>query len=155
MFVGCSRLDYVEGEISYYIAIDRPPQWAKCYIYECNRIYHITYMLEIREHRALMTILVESWHIERSTFIFLTGEATITLEDVWRISIASDHVIYDIETGEEALQHFFHDNDLDLEDDEMDLRWWVGRYDDLPLVLGGLIFEIIVPNSRSWEFFVG
>ena len=46
-------------------------------------LYHITFMPEIRSNSGLLTTLAERWHSETSSFHLPTGEAIVTLEDVW------------------------------------------------------------------------
>ena len=61
-------------------------------------LYHITFMLEIRSNSGLLTALAERWHSETSSFHLPTGEATVTLEDVWCILwilIVGELVVYD------------------------------------------------------------
>ena len=42
-------------------------------------------MSHIRENHGLLTALAERWHSEHNTFHLPTGEALITLEDVYLI----------------------------------------------------------------------
>jgi hypothetical protein len=45
-------------------------------------LYYIAYILEIRTHLAMMTMLVEWWHFETSSFYLPIDEVMITLEDI-------------------------------------------------------------------------
>lgn len=45
----------------------------------------VIWMPHIQENHGLLTALAERWHSEHNTFHFLTGKASITLEDVYRI----------------------------------------------------------------------
>lgn len=50
-------------------------------------------------------MLVEWWHKETSSLHLLTGEAMVTLEDVWKIlrfPTHGEHMIYDVDVGREA-----------------------------------------------------
>ena len=48
-------------------------------------LYHITFMSEIRSNSGLLTVLIERWHSETSSFHVPMGEAIVTLEGVWCI----------------------------------------------------------------------
>lgn len=53
-------------------------------------------------NRALITTLIERWHSKTCSFHLPTGEASITLEDVWRILrilIHGERVVYDHDDG--------------------------------------------------------
>lgn len=68
-------------------------------------LWYITYARPIRTHLGMISVLVERWHSETPSFHLPTSEATITLEDVWRIlrlSIHGQHVIFDIDEGHDA-----------------------------------------------------
>ena len=45
----------------------------------------VVQMPHIRANHGLLTVLAERWHSEHNTFHLPTGEASITLEDVYRI----------------------------------------------------------------------
>lgn len=47
----------------------------------------------------------------------------------------------------------FHDDDISIEDGEMELRRGIGRYYDLRLVLGGLIFGslFLIIDHRGFQ----
>ena len=45
----------------------------------------IIWMPHVRANHGLLTALAEWWHNEHNTFHLSTGEASITLEDVYRI----------------------------------------------------------------------
>lgn len=73
-------------------------------------LYYITYMPEIRANTGLLTTLAERWHPETSSFHLATGEATVTLEDVWHIlhiPIHGEMIEYDPVTGRDALCRLF------------------------------------------------
>lgn len=47
-------------------------------------------------------MLAETWHLQTSSFHFLTGKAIVTLEDLWwimRLLIHGEWVIYDLDHG--------------------------------------------------------
>lgn len=48
-------------------------------------LFHAAFMPAIRANRGLLTALCERWHSETCSFHLPTGEAMITLEDVYRI----------------------------------------------------------------------
>lgn len=48
-------------------------------------LHYVDKWPRIRTHTAMMTVLVERWDSWYNTFRLLTGEATVTLLDVWRI----------------------------------------------------------------------
>lgn len=48
-------------------------------------LFYVTYIPMIRENRRMLIALAEWWHSEMSSFHLLIGEASVTLEDVYRI----------------------------------------------------------------------
>lgn len=49
-------------------------------------LWHITYVVLVCTHLGMMSALAKRWHNETSSFHLPTGEAIVTLEDVWCIS---------------------------------------------------------------------
>ena len=83
-------------------------------------------MPELRSNRALLTTLAERWHSETSSFHLPTGEATVTLEDVWRIlriPIHGEHVVYDPASGRATLHRLFDYGDVELGIQDYEIRW--------------------------------
>lgn len=72
----------------------------------------------IRDNKGLLTALTERWHLETCSFHFLTGEATVTLEDVHKIlklSIHGERVRYDPVQGYQAIkEHYEYDGVREL-----------------------------------------
>lgn len=59
-------------------------------------LYHVLHLPEVTTNKAMITALIEWWHSETCSFHLPTGEASITLEDVWpilRILIHGERVI--------------------------------------------------------------
>lgn len=62
-------------------------------------------MVPVHTHLGMLSVLAERWHSETSSFHLPTGEATVTLEDIWcilRFPIHGRQVIYDMDEGHEC-----------------------------------------------------
>ena len=103
-------------------------------------LYHITFMPEIRSNNGLLTTLAERWHSETSSFHLPTGEATVTLEDVWRIlwiPIVGELVVDDPTVGRIALHRMFscEDEGLGIQDYEIGWERLVAQHEQLIVVI--------------------
>lgn len=121
-------------------------------------LYFVSRMPWIWALRSLMTILVEQWHNETSSFHLSVGEATITQEDVWQIlqlSIHREIVEYQLQGARFALQNVFARRDLLIKGVELDLDVELGIWLDLCLFVVALIIGTLMPNRRSRGFVIG
>lgn len=123
-------------------------------------LYHIPFMPELRSNRALLTALAERWHSETSSFHLPTGEATVTLEDVWRILrilIHGELVVYDPAVGRVALHRLFECGDTELGIQDYEIGWdllWV-RHEWVVVLIYGVIGGLLIPDRRGHRFPVG
>lgn len=63
-------------------------------------LWYITYETPIHTHLGMLSALAERWHSEMSSFHLPTGEAIVTLEDIWNILRLLIHgwwVIFDMD----------------------------------------------------------
>lgn len=68
---------------------------------------HIIYLPKIWANIGLLTALAKRWHSKTCSFDFLTGEKSVTLEDVYRITRIPIHdklVLYDRERDRDSLR---------------------------------------------------
>lgn len=118
-------------------------------------------MPQIRVNQGLLTALCERWHSETSSFHLPTGEATVTLEDVYRIlrlPIRGTRVAYDTQRGATKMCRYYPHVDIrQLEFDDYEIRWWVlaQRYKQLDCLLATLIGGIVLLDLRGHGFLVG
>ena len=103
----------------------RPPGLVLCLrmtdgereVLESLGLYHITFMSKIRSNSGLLTVLVERWHSETSSFHLPAREATMMLKDVWCIlwiPTCGDLVVYNPTVGHIALHRMFRCGDAEL-----------------------------------------
>lgn len=123
-------------------------------------LYHITFIPELRSNRALLTALAERWHSETSSFHLPTGEATVTLEDVWRIlriPIHGELMVYDPAVGRAALHRLFDCGDAELGIQDYEIRWdllWA-RHERVVAVICRVIGGLLILDRRGHGFPVG
>lgn len=117
-------------------------------------------MPEIRANTGLLTALAERWHSETSSFHLATGEATGTLEDVWRIlriPIHGEMIEYDPVTGRDTLCSLFECNTDDLDIVEREIGWesMAAEYDRRYVVIAVVIACLLAGDRRGHGFPIG
>lgn len=106
----------------------------------------------------MMTTSVERWHSETSSFHFPTSEATITLEDVWRIlqfKIHSDHVIYDVDVGGDTFFEIMEVKELTLSKGQINLEYYRGRVPTFQLIIMEIICGLVAQDWQGRYFSLG
>lgn len=113
---------------------------------------YLLQMPDIHVNHRMLTVLVDCFHLEHSTFHLLVGEMTIMPEDInriLRILFNRDKVDYDStqRLGVLALRWIFHDNIIL----ESTITWddLMSRYGEqypLACILVGMIGCFIMPN---------
>lgn len=106
----------------------------------------------------MMIALVERWHSKTSLFHLPIGEATITLEDVWRIlslPIHGELVTYHVRCGTHTMQRVLGASHFEVRQSKIDLSEFSGSVDPISLVLRGLISRLVVLDRRRQQFPVG
>lgn len=80
-------------------------------------LYYIAHLPKVTANGAMITALVERWHLETCSFHLPIGETTITLEDVWcilHILISGRRVTFDRDYGISTLCTLFECEEKDL-----------------------------------------
>ncbi|XP_059078015.1 serine/threonine-protein phosphatase 7 long form homolog [Cryptomeria japonica] len=120
---------------------------------------YIVHLPEVMTNRAMINTLVERWHSETCYFHLPTGEASITLLDVWHIlhiPISGRQVTYDPDDGISALCTLFECEEQDLHiRGHYDIHWDDFDYDDLIVVLACTVVGLLIPDRHAHGFLVG
>lgn len=122
-------------------------------------LYHMLHIPEVGANQAMITTLIERWHSETRSFHLPTGEALITLEDVWRIlhiPIVGAWVIFYCTNGIATLCELFECIERDLHmRGQYEICWDDYDYDDLIVVLSSIVARLLLPDRCSHGFPIG
>lgn len=121
-------------------------------------LWYICYMLTIRFHRTMMTALMKRWHLETLSFHLPIEEATITLENVWRILCVPIHgelVTYYVQWGTCAMHWVLGVRHLQVREVEIDLSPFISSADLVSLVLCGLVMGLVILDRQGRKFPIG